>query len=74
MQTKSTTPLKQGRAAVADAGVADQIRVTGGFRQGKNMFKNNDIAEVREITDTEFVLNDGRRMRKVDSPPYSGAI
>ena len=26
------------------------------------MFKNNDIAELREITDTELVLNDGRRM------------
>jgi hypothetical protein len=28
------------------------------------VFKNNDIAEVREITDTELVLNDGRRMRR----------
>ena len=28
------------------------------------MFKNNDIAEVREITDSELVLNDGRRMRR----------
>jgi len=27
-------------------------------------FKNNDIAEVREVTDTELVLNDGRRMRR----------
>jgi hypothetical protein len=27
------------------------------------VFKNNDIAEVREITDTELVLHDGRRMR-----------
>jgi hypothetical protein len=26
------------------------------------VFKNNDIAEVREITDTELILNDGRRM------------
>lgn len=25
--------------------VGDQIRVTGGFREGKNAFKNNDIAE-----------------------------
>jgi conjugative relaxase-like TrwC/TraI family protein len=44
--------------------VGDQIRVTGGFREGKNVFKNNDIAEVREITDTELILNDGRRMRR----------
>jgi hypothetical protein len=44
--------------------VGDQIRVTGGFREGKNVFKNNDIAEVREITDTELRLNDGRRMRR----------
>jgi hypothetical protein len=33
--------------------VGDQIRVTGGFREGKNAFKNNEIAEVREVTDTE---------------------
>jgi hypothetical protein len=44
--------------------VGDQIRVTGGFREGKNVFKNNDIVEVREITHTELVLNDGRRMRR----------
>ena len=44
--------------------VGDQIRVTGGFREGKNVFKNNDIAEVLEITDTELVLNDSRRMRR----------
>jgi AAA domain-containing protein len=44
--------------------VGDQIRVTGGFREGKNVFKNNDIAEVREITATELILNDGRRMRR----------
>jgi hypothetical protein len=44
--------------------VGDQIRITAGFREGKNAFKNNDIAEVREITDTELVLNDGRRMRR----------
>jgi conjugative relaxase-like TrwC/TraI family protein len=42
----------------------DQIRVTAGFREGKNVFKNNDIAQVREITDTELVLHDGRRMRR----------
>jgi hypothetical protein len=44
--------------------VGDQIRVTGGFREGKNVFKNNDIAGVREITSTELVLHDGRRMRR----------
>jgi hypothetical protein len=44
--------------------VGDQIRVTAGFREGKNVFKNNDIAVVQEITDTELVLNDGRRMRR----------
>jgi hypothetical protein len=26
--------------------VGDQIRVTAGFREGKNAFKNNDIAKV----------------------------
>ena len=44
--------------------VGDQIRVTAGFREGENVFKNNDIAGVREVTDTEFALNDGRRMRR----------
>jgi hypothetical protein len=44
--------------------VGDQIRVTAGFREGKNVFKNNDVAQVREITDTELVLHDGRRMRR----------
>jgi tRNA A37 threonylcarbamoyladenosine biosynthesis protein TsaE len=44
--------------------VGDQIRVTAGFREGKNVFKNNDIVELREVTDTELVLNDGRRMRR----------
>jgi hypothetical protein len=44
--------------------VGDQIRVTAGFREGKNVFKNNDIAEVREVTNAELVLHDGRRMRR----------
>ncbi|MBV8970290.1 MAG: hypothetical protein JO331_14700 [Verrucomicrobia bacterium] len=28
------------------------------------MFKNNDIVAVREVTDPELILNDGRRMRR----------
>jgi hypothetical protein len=44
--------------------VGDQIRVTAGFREGKNVFKNNDLVEVREVTDTELILQDGRRMRR----------
>jgi hypothetical protein len=44
--------------------VGDQVRVTAGFREGKNVFKNNDIAQLQEITDTELVLRDGRRMRR----------
>ena len=44
--------------------VGDQLRVTAGFREGKNVFKNNDVAQVREITNTELVLHDGRRMRR----------
>ena len=44
--------------------VGDQIRVTAGYREGKNVFKNNDVAQVREITNTELVLHDGRRMRR----------
>jgi hypothetical protein len=44
--------------------VGDQIRVTAGFREGKNVFKNNDVAQVQEITNTELLLHDGRRMRR----------
>jgi AAA domain/TrwC relaxase len=44
--------------------VGDQIRVTAGFREGKVVFKNNDVAQVREITNRELVLHDGRRMRR----------
>ena len=44
--------------------VGDQIRVTAGFREGKNVFKNNDVAQVREITNTELILHDGRLMRR----------
>ncbi|MBV8227248.1 MAG: AAA family ATPase [Verrucomicrobia bacterium] len=44
--------------------VGDQIRVTAGFREGRNVFKNNDIVTVREVTDTELILNDERRMRR----------
>ncbi len=44
--------------------VGDQIRVTAGFKEGKNVFKNNDIAQVREVTDTELVLDDSRRMHR----------
>jgi hypothetical protein len=35
--------------------VGDQIRVTAGFREGKNVFKNNDIVELREVTDTDYL-------------------
>jgi hypothetical protein len=51
-------------ASTMKVSVGDQIRVTGGFREGKNVFKNNDVAEVREITDTELGLKDSRRMRR----------
>ena len=44
--------------------VGDRIRVTAGFREGKNVFRNNDIVEVREVTDAELVLHDARRMRR----------
>jgi hypothetical protein len=51
-------------SSTMEVSVGDQIRVTVGFREGKSVFKNNDIAEVREVTDTELVLRDGRRMRR----------
>jgi len=44
--------------------VGDQIRVTAGFREGKHVFKNNDVAQVWDVTDAELVLHDGRRMRR----------
>src|SRR6202162_1423216 len=42
--------------------VGDQIRVTAGLRERKNVFKNHGIAQVRKVTDTELLLHDGRRM------------
>jgi ATP-dependent exoDNAse (exonuclease V) alpha subunit len=62
-------PSAKGRwdvlvSSTIQVSVGDQIRVTAGFREGKNMFKNNDTVEVREVTDTELVLDDGRRMRR----------
>jgi conjugative relaxase-like TrwC/TraI family protein len=68
-KTRQFKPSAKGKwdvlvSSIMQVSVGDQIRVTGGFREGKNVFKNNDIAVVREITDTELVLNDGRRMRR----------
>ena len=51
-------------SSMMQVSVGDQIRVTAGFREGKNAFKNNDVAQVREITNRELVLHDGRRMRR----------
>jgi hypothetical protein len=34
--------------------VGDQVRVTAGFREEKNVFKHNDIAELREISQRRF--------------------
>jgi hypothetical protein len=67
--TRQFKPSAKGKwdvlvSSTMQVSVGDQIRVTGGFREGKNVFKNNDIAVVQEITDTELVLNDGRRMRR----------
>jgi hypothetical protein len=51
-------------SSMMQVSVGDQIRVTAGFREGKNAFKNNDIAKVGDVTDSELVLHDGRRMRR----------
>jgi hypothetical protein len=51
-------------SSTMEVSVGDRIRVTAGFREGKHVFKNNDIAQVREVTDTELILTDGRRMRR----------
>jgi AAA domain len=66
-KTREFKPTAKGKwdvlvASTMEVSVGDQIRVTGGFREGKNVFKNNDVARVREITNTELVLHDGRRM------------
>src|ERR1700739_2234154 len=37
-------------SSTVQVSIGDQIRVTAGFREGKNVFKNNDVAQVREIT------------------------
>jgi hypothetical protein len=67
-QVRQFKPSAKGKwdvlvSSTMQVSVGDQIRVTAGVREGKNVFKNNDIAQVREVTDTELVLRDGRRMR-----------
>jgi conjugative relaxase-like TrwC/TraI family protein len=66
-QARKFKPSAKGKwdvliSSTMEVSVGDQIRATAGFREGKNVFNNNDIAQVREITDTDLVLNDGRRM------------
>jgi hypothetical protein len=68
-QIREFKPSAKGKwdvlvSSIMQVSVGDQIRVTGGFREGKNVFKNNDIARVREVTDTELVLGDGCQMRR----------
>ena len=68
-QVRQFKPSAKGKwdvlvSSAMQVSVGDQIRVTAGFREGTHVFKNNDVAEVREVTDTELVLTDGRRMRR----------
>jgi hypothetical protein len=48
-KTREFKPTAKGKwdvlvASTMQVSVGDQIRVTGGFREGKNVFKNNDVA------------------------------
>jgi hypothetical protein len=68
-QVRQFKPSAKGKwdllvCSTMQVSIGDQIRVTAGFREGKNVFKNNDVAQVRAVTDTELVLHDGRRMRR----------
>jgi len=68
-QARQFNPSAKGKwdvlvSSTMELSVGDQIRVTAGFREGKHVFKNNGVAQVREVTDTELVLTDGRRMRR----------
>jgi len=68
-QARQFKPSAKGKwdvlvSSTMDVSVGDQIRVTAGFREGKNVFKNNDVARVREVSDSELVLYDGRRVRR----------
>jgi len=52
-QIREFKPSAKGKwdalvSSMMQVSVGDQIRVTGEFREGKNVFKNNDIAQVRE--------------------------
>jgi hypothetical protein len=44
-----------------------QVRITQGYRDGADAFKTNDLAKVKEVTETRIVLEDGRSL------PRSGA-
>ena len=68
-QVRQFKPSAKGKwdvlvSSTMKVSVGDQIRVTAGFREEKNVFKNNDVAQVREVTDSELVLHDGRLMRR----------
>jgi hypothetical protein len=68
-QIRQFKPSAKGKwdvlvSSMMQVSVGDQIRFTAGFREGKDVFKNNDIALVREVTDAELILGDGRRMRR----------
>jgi hypothetical protein len=68
-QVRHFKPSAKGKwdvlaSSTMQVSVGDQIQVTAGFREGKNVFKNNDIVELQEVTYTELVLHDGRRMRR----------
>ena len=68
-KVRQFNPFAKGKwdvfaASTMQISVGDQLRMTAGFMEGKNVFKNNDIGKLRELTDTELVLNDGRRMRR----------
>jgi hypothetical protein len=55
-------PRVMGRSRSLDrASQLRRIRVTAGFREGENVFKNNEIVELRDVTETELVLHDVRR-------------
>jgi hypothetical protein len=50
--------------ATLPVAVGEQVRITAGFREGRHVFKNNDLVRIQEVNDQELVFDDGRRMRR----------
>jgi hypothetical protein len=67
--TRDFNPSQRGKWNVYETAeillsVGDQVRVTEGFRERDEVFRNNDIARIAAIDERTITLDDGRVMAK----------